>query len=113
MGKVKKKDNLLKFQKNTPAASIVNMAMRIEEIKTEKQKVCEMAARTILKALDAKDSYTYGHSMRVTYFSMVVGKQLGLTDVEMYDLQLSALFHDIRKVLRDRKSTRLNSSHAS
>jgi putative nucleotidyltransferase with HDIG domain len=98
MGKVKKKDNLLKFQKNTPAASIVNMAMRIEELKTEKQKVCEMAARTILKALDAKDSYTYGHSMRVTYFSMVVGKQLGLTDVEMYDLQLSALFHDIGKI---------------
>lgn len=98
MSKVKKKDNVLKFQKNSQAVSIMNMATRIEELKTEKQKVCEMAAKTILKALDAKDHYTYGHSMRVTYFSMVVGKQLGLSDIEMYDLQLSALFHDIGKI---------------
>jgi len=98
MKKVKKKDNVLKFQKNSQAVSIMNMASRIEELKTEKQKVCEMAAKTILKALDAKDHYTYGHSMRVTYFSLVVGKQLELTDTEMYDLQLSALFHDIGKI---------------
>src|SRR5690554_2267242 len=78
--------------------SIMNMTKRIEELKTEKQKICEMAARTILKSLDAKDKYTYGHSMRVTYFSMVLGKELGLTDSEMYDLQLSALFHDIGKI---------------
>ena len=55
MKKVKKKDNVLKFQKNSQAVSIMNMASRIEELKTEKQKVCEMAAKTILKALDAKD----------------------------------------------------------
>lgn len=78
--------------------SIINMTKRIDELKTEKQKICEMAARTILKALDAKDKYTYGHSMRVTYFSMVLGKELGMSDKEMYDLQLSALFHDIGKI---------------
>ncbi|MBG59841.1 MAG: phosphohydrolase [Peredibacter sp.] len=83
---------------NSMMVSIMNMTKRIEELKTEKQKICEMAARTILKALDAKDKYTYGHSMRVTYFSMVLGKELGLNDQEMYDLQLSALFHDIGKI---------------
>lgn len=83
---------------NSMMVSIMNMTQRIEELKTEKQKICEMAARTILKALDAKDKYTYGHSMRVTYFSMVVGKELKLSDKDMYDLQLSALFHDIGKI---------------
>ena len=29
---------------------------------------------------------------------MVLGKELGLNDQEMYDLQLSALFHDIGKI---------------
>ncbi len=98
--KKKKHDNVLSFRskKQTPVASIMKMAMRIDELKSEKQKICEMAARTILKALDAKDNYTFGHSMRVCYFSMVVGKELGLTDEEMYDLQLSALFHDIGKI---------------
>jgi putative nucleotidyltransferase with HDIG domain len=78
--------------------SILNMAIRINELKNEKQQVCEMAARTILKALDAKDNYTYGHSMRVCYFSLVLGKELGLSDPEIYDLQLASLFHDIGKI---------------
>lgn len=100
MGNRKKKDNVIKFQSKGPQAqrSIVNMAIRIEELKSENQKVCEMAARTILKALDAKDHYTYGHSMRVTYFSMIVGKELGLSDELIYELQLASLFHDIGKI---------------
>ncbi|MBC75517.1 MAG: phosphohydrolase [Halobacteriovoraceae bacterium] len=101
-----------KSSSNNMMVSIMNMTKRIEELKTEKQKICEMAARTILKALDAKDKYTYGHSMRVTYFSMVLGKELGLNDQEMYDLQLSALFHDIGKIGTPdavlNKPTRLN-----
>ncbi len=110
---VKKKSNVVnldqhkketkKSSESSPSAnnmmvSIMNMTKRIDELKTEKQKICEMAARTILKALDAKDKYTYGHSMRVTYFSMVLGKELGMSDKDMYDLQLSALFHDIGKI---------------
>ena len=83
---------------NNPHASIVNMANRIEELKDEKQIICEMAARTILKALDAKDNYTFGHSMRVCYFAMVLGKELKLNDNQIYDLQLASLFHDIGKI---------------
>ena len=77
---------------------MVELAARVEDLKTENQKICEMAARTILKALDAKDAYTYGHSMRVCYFSMVLGKELKLKDEDIYELQLSALFHDIGKI---------------
>lgn len=85
-------------ESGSPNASILNMATRIGELKNEKQEICEMAARTILKALDAKDNYTFGHSMRVCYFSLVLGKELGLSDLEMYDLQLASLFHDIGKI---------------
>jgi putative nucleotidyltransferase with HDIG domain len=101
----KKKDNVIPFKSppkgesvNSLNDSIMSMAKRIEDLKTEKQKICEMAARTILKALDAKDKYTYVHSMRVCYFSLVIGKELQLTDKEMYELELSALFHDIGKI---------------
>lgn len=78
--------------------SILNMASRIDELKTENQRISEMAARTILKALDAKDNYTYGHSMRVCYYSMVLGEQLGFSEEQLYELQLVALFHDIGKI---------------
>ena len=87
-------------ERTTPLkpSSIMNMANRIEELKTENQLICEMAAKSILRALDAKDHYTFDHSMRVCYFSMVVGKELELNDEEMYELQLSSLFHDIGKI---------------
>lgn len=67
-------------------------------LKMEQKKICEMAARTILHALDCKDHYTFGHSMRVAYFSLTLGKEIGLSDEELYDLELAALFHDIGKI---------------
>ena len=41
-----------------------------------------MAVRAILQALDCKDSYTYGHSMRVTYYALLLGKEIGLDKEE-------------------------------
>lgn len=69
-----------------------------KQILDNEKKICEMAAKTILKALDCKDAYTYGHSMRVAYFAISLGKEMGLTEEELYDLELSALFHDIGKI---------------
>lgn len=97
---MKKKDNLdnILHLPRSAQDSIMEMAKRIEDLKDENHKISEMAARAILKALDAKDHYTYGHSMRVCYFSMVVGRELNLNDWQMYELQLTALFHDIGKI---------------
>ena len=58
----------------------------------------ELAVRTLLNALKCKDAYTWGHSLRVAYFCVSVGRELGLSDAEIYDLEVSALFHDIGKI---------------
>jgi len=80
------------------ALSLLSMAAVAEDLKAQNKKISEQAARTILKALDAKDSYTFGHSMRVAYFSLVTGAEAGLSPEEMYELELSAIFHDIGKI---------------
>ena len=49
-------------------------------------------------AVDAKDSYTAGHSDRVSYYSVLIGKQLGLPEDEIEILRQGALFHDIGKI---------------
>jgi putative nucleotidyltransferase with HDIG domain len=111
-----RKNNVIKFpeqkDQSTGDNSVIELAKQIESLKTENQKMYEMTARTILKALDCKDQYTYGHSMRVCYFSMVLGKAYGLNDEEMFELQLAALFHDIGKIGTPdsvlNKPTRLN-----
>lgn len=49
-------------------------------------------------AVDAKDAYTKNHSDRVSYYSVMIGKQLGLSDNELEILKQGALFHDIGKI---------------
>jgi HD-GYP domain-containing protein (c-di-GMP phosphodiesterase class II) len=43
------------------------------------------------------DEYTFTHSVNVTIFSVSIGKRLGLSKLQLYDLGLCALFHDVGK----------------
>jgi HD-GYP domain-containing protein (c-di-GMP phosphodiesterase class II) len=43
------------------------------------------------------DEYTFTHSVNVCIFSVALGKRLGLSKLQLYDLGLAALFHDIGK----------------
>jgi HD-GYP domain-containing protein (c-di-GMP phosphodiesterase class II) len=43
------------------------------------------------------DEYTFTHSINVCIFSVALGKRLGLSKLQLYDLGLAALFHDIGK----------------
>ena len=93
-----KKNNVFELPSLTTALSLMGLASHVEELKADNKKISEQAARTILKALDCKDSYTFGHSMRVAYFSLVTGREAGLSQDELHELELSALFHDIGKI---------------
>lgn len=93
-----KKNNVFELPSLSTALSLLGLAGQVEKLKNENKKISEQAARTILKALDAKDSYTFGHSMRVAYFSLVTGTEAQLSQEEMYELELSAIFHDIGKI---------------
>lgn len=93
-----KKNNVFEIPSMSTSLTLLGMAAQVESLKSENKKISEQAARTILKALDVKDNYTFGHSMRVAYFSLVTGTEAGLTPEEMYELELSAIFHDIGKI---------------
>ena len=43
------------------------------------------------------DEYTFTHSVNVCIFSLALGRRLGLSKIQLYDLGLAALFHDIGK----------------
>jgi putative nucleotidyltransferase with HDIG domain len=93
-----KKNNVFELPSLSTALSLLGLASHVEELKADNKRISEQAARTILKALDCKDSYTFGHSMRVAYFSLVTGREAGLSDEDLHELELSALFHDIGKI---------------
>lgn len=53
---------------------------------------------TIVSMLDARDSYTEGHSKRVSIYSTQIAKGLGMSDTEVENIRKVALLHDIGKI---------------
>ncbi|RLA64004.1 MAG: HD-GYP domain-containing protein [Epsilonproteobacteria bacterium] len=92
--------------------TLIKQSEEIRSLKEEHRKTCEMACRTILQALDAKDHYTYNHSTRVAWYSLNLGREMGFKESELYDLEMAGLFHDVGKIGTPdfilNKPTRLN-----
>jgi len=54
--------------------------------------------KVVAAAIDARDSYTHGHSARVAQLSLLIGKQIGLSKEDLRDLEVACLFHDVGKI---------------
>ncbi len=54
--------------------------------------------QTLRYTVDAKDTYTRGHSDRVSEYSVLIGKKLGLSEQDLKTLKIGGLFHDIGKI---------------
>ncbi|HYS21868.1 MAG TPA: HD domain-containing phosphohydrolase [Gemmatimonadales bacterium] len=50
-----------------------------------------------LTTLRDYDEYTFTHSVNVCIFSVALGRKLGFTKLQLYDLGMAALFHDVGK----------------
>lgn len=50
-----------------------------------------------LTAIRDYDEYTFTHSVNVCIFSIALGRRLGMTKIQLYELGLAALMHDIGK----------------
>ncbi len=56
------------------------------------------AVQTLVNAIEAKDQYTKGHSIRVTQYAMWYAKHSEIPFEEASDIQLAARLHDIGKL---------------
>jgi diguanylate cyclase (GGDEF)-like protein/putative nucleotidyltransferase with HDIG domain len=56
------------------------------------------AMESLSATVDARDSYTAGHSRRVQQLSLAIGRELALSQAELDLLGHAALFHDIGKL---------------
>ena len=54
--------------------------------------------KALAAAIDGKDPYTRGHSERVSRFSVATAQALGLAEVEIEKIRISALLHDVGKI---------------
>lgn len=75
-----------------------NLQMKIKEKTSQVEQLSFEIISTIASMIEAKDSYTKGHSVRVAEYSAVIAKAAGWDDKEVQNLKYIALLHDIGKV---------------
>src|SRR4030065_1221740 len=64
----------------------VNLENRVKEQTGLINKMYVRAINALIKALEAKDFYTRGHSQRVTRYSVAIGQEMGLSPDQLKDL---------------------------
>jgi putative two-component system response regulator len=74
---------------------------KVEEQTKEIRKLFLGAIEALVAALEAKDTYTGGHSRRVTEIALALGKELGLSAEDMEELRWGSLLHDVGKIAVD------------
>ena len=57
--------------------------------------------RAFAAAIDMKDRYTQGHSVRVGKYSEVIAREMGWTDNEVEGITIAGYLHDIGKLIVD------------
>ncbi len=62
------------------------------------QHLFEQTATALVNAVDAKDEYSHGHSLRVAEYSEKIARMMGKSDEECYRIYYTALLHDVGKI---------------
>lgn len=93
---------LLLVESGIKAISQMNLIRKINTELKETYYKLEQAymesIETLRFTVEAKDTYTRGHSDRVSEYSVLIGKKLGLSDEDINTLKVGGLFHDIGKI---------------
>ena len=78
--------------------SINKMADSIESLFNAQEEEHLQMLHSLARALEAKDSYTAGHSGRVAKFSVQLGQYIGVDERQLKLLKHGALMHDLGKI---------------
>ena len=67
--------------------------------------------RAFAAAIDAKDSYTRGHSNRVAQYAVAIGKEMGIKGEVLEGFYVAGLLHDVGKIIVDRDMINKKTPH--
>lgn len=79
-------------------AGQIAIALENSRLLTDLKELFIGAVKTLSSAIDAKSSWTAGHSERVTKYAMTIAKEIGMEDKDLRNLELAGLLHDIGKI---------------
>jgi len=90
---VKSKDEIQEL-----AVAFNKMTAGLRETQAKLERYYLNTIQSLAKALEAKDSYTRGHSERVTRYAVGIAQRLGFSEEEIKLLEDICILHDIGKI---------------
>ncbi len=75
-----------------------NEKERLKKEQTYMRNMIEETAYALAEAIEAKDKYTRGHSLRVAKYSEMIARKAGKSEQECNNIYLAALLHDVGKI---------------
>ncbi len=93
---------LLLIESAVKSIDQMNIIKKINDDLKESQEQLKKAylesIETLRYTVEAKDTYTRGHSDRVSEYSVLIGNALNLPEKDIQTLKIGGLFHDIGKI---------------
>jgi response regulator RpfG family c-di-GMP phosphodiesterase len=74
---------------------------KVDEQAVEIRRLFLGSIESLICALETKDKYTAGHSRRVSQFTLLIARYLGIQEDELEDMHYGALLHDVGKIAID------------
>ena len=75
-----------------------NLSFEVERKTRENRNLFLHVVKSLADAIDAKDTYTNGHSGRVAEYSREIAKRAGYSLDEQNDIYMMGLLHDVGKI---------------
>ena len=75
-----------------------NLAAEVERKAQENESLSLHVVQTLAEAIDAKDTYTNGHSGRVAEYSKEIARRYGYTKKHQDEIYMMGLLHDVGKI---------------
>ena len=80
----------------------IGKAVNVRKVKRAVQGIVDQvlsneSSMVTMTTLRDFDEYTFTHCVNVSIFSVIIGQRLGLDRLQLYELGLGALFHDVGK----------------
>jgi HD-GYP domain-containing protein (c-di-GMP phosphodiesterase class II) len=76
---------------------ITHQRDRLAQNAEELEEAYVSTVRVVAAAIDARESYTLGHSTRVSELAVAMAERLGWRESEREDVEIACLFHDVSK----------------
>ncbi len=75
-----------------------DLAAEVERKTEENARLSLHVVQTLAEAIDAKDTYTKGHSGRVAQYSREIARRYGYTRKQQDEIYMMGLLHDVGKI---------------